>query len=72
MNEIRDAFKVSIKEGFRAVLNAVRTPINEMIGGLNSIKNKIPLASALPNIPKIPAFAQGWYYEWPNSCYGRG
>jgi len=57
--DIRDAFKVSLKEGFRAVLNSVRGPINAMIDGLNSIKNKIPLANMLPNIRSIPAFAQG-------------
>ena len=57
--DIRNAFKVSLKEGFRAVLNAVRGPINAMIDGLNSIKNKIPLANMLPNIRTIPAFAQG-------------
>ena len=57
--DIRNAFKVSLKEGFRAVLNSVRGPINAMIDGLNSIKNKIPLANMLPNIRQIPAFAQG-------------
>jgi hypothetical protein len=57
--DIRNAFKVSLKEGFRAVLNAVRGPINAMIDGLNSIKNKIPIANMLPNIHRIPQFAQG-------------
>jgi hypothetical protein len=56
---IKEAFKGGITQGLKAVLNAVRAPINELIGGLNSIKNKIPLANMLPNIPKIPAFAQG-------------
>ena len=46
-------------------MNSVRAPINELIGGLNSIKNKIPLAHALPNIPKIPAFAQGGITSGP-------
>jgi hypothetical protein len=57
--DIRNAFKVSLSEGFRAVLNAVRGPINAMIDGLNSIKNKIPIANMLPNIHRIPQFAQG-------------
>ena len=64
-NSIKDAFKTGITSGLKAVLNSVRAPINELIGGLNSIKNKIPLASALPNIPKIPAFAQGGITSGP-------
>ena len=58
-NSIKDAFKTSITAGLKAVLNTVVAPINNLISGLNSIKNKIPLASGLPNIPKIPRFAQG-------------
>ena len=58
--EIKNAFKQGITQGLKAVLNAVRAPINELIGGLNAVKNKIPgVAGLVPNIPKIPAFAQG-------------
>jgi phage-related protein len=63
--EIRNGFKVSLNAGFRAVLNAVRGPINAMIDGLNSVKNKIPLANMLPNIRSIPAFAQGGITSGP-------
>ena len=40
--QIKNAFKQGITQGLKAVLNAVRAPINELIGGLNAVKNKIP------------------------------
>ena len=58
-NDIRSAFKVSISAGLGAVLNSVRGPINDMISGLNAVKNKIPIANMLPNIPMIPRLAKG-------------
>jgi phage-related protein len=63
--EIKDAFKEGLTQGLKAVLNAVRRPINEMIDSLNAVKNKIPIAKNLPNIPKIPALAQGGITSGP-------
>ena len=63
--KIKDTFKSSITGGLKSVLNAVRSPINEMIGNLNSIKNKIPLAKNLPNVPMIPRFAKGGITNGP-------
>jgi phage-related protein len=63
--EIRNAFKGGITQGIKAVLNSVRAPLNEMIGGLNSIKNSIPGVNMLPNIPRIPAFAKGGITSGP-------
>jgi len=64
--DIKNAFRQGITQGLKAVLNAIRAPINELIGGLNAVKNKIPGVSGLvPNIPKIPAFAQGGITNGP-------
>ena len=64
--EIKNAFKQGITQGLKAVLNSIRAPINELIGGLNAVKNKIPgVAGLVPNIPKIPAFAQGGITSGP-------
>jgi hypothetical protein len=64
-DSLRNAFKVSITSGLKAVLNSVRAPINNLISGINSIKNKIPGANMLPNIPSIPRFAQGGITSGP-------
>lgn len=63
--DIKEAFDKGITEGLKAVLNAVRGPINDMIGALNAVKNKIPIAKNLPNIPKIPHLAQGGITNGP-------
>ena len=55
---------------FKGLVNVLRTPINWIIGGLNTlidgynkVKDKIPLSGSLlydiPNIPEIPALAKG-------------
>ena len=64
-NEIKEGFKGGAISGLKAVLNTMIAPLNEVIGVFNSIKNKIPLASALPNVPKIPRFAQGGITSGP-------
>jgi phage-related protein len=56
---IKSAFRTGIEGGLRAVINNVRTPINDMIDTMNNVKNNIPLANKLPNIPRIPRLAQG-------------
>ena len=61
----RNAFRTSIASGLTAVLNSVRAPLNAMINGLNAVKNKIPLANMLPNIPTIHPFAQGGIVSSP-------
>jgi hypothetical protein len=58
-HEIKDAFKESITEGFKTVINIAIRAINKMIGGLNAVKNKIPGANLLPDVPKIPELARG-------------
>ena len=64
-NDIKNAFRSGITNGLKAVLNSVRGPINAMISGLNAVKNKIPLANMLPNIPTIHPFAQGGIVSSP-------
>jgi phage-related protein len=63
---IKDAFHEGFGSGLKAVLNAVRSPINYMIDGLNNIKNAIPLAKKLPNIPRIPHLAEGGITNGPS------
>jgi phage-related protein len=62
---LRNVFKTSITSGLKAVLNNVRTPINNLISGINSVKNKIPGANLLRDIPTIPRFAQGGITSGP-------
>ena len=62
---IKDAFHEGIGAGFRALLNSVRAPLNDMIGALNGVKNAIPGIKHLPNIPSIPRLAQGGITNGP-------
>lgn len=57
--EIRNAFKGGLEQGLKSVVNSIRAPLNNMIDGFNAVKNQIPLAKHLPNVPRIPALAQG-------------
>ena len=63
--EIKHAFKEGLTSGLKAVVNAIRVPLNEMIQGLNNVKNAIPGIKLLPNIPKIPRLAQGGITNGP-------
>ncbi len=63
--EIRNAFKESLGSGLKAVFNVMTTPINNMIDGLNKIKNAIPGVNKLPSIPRLPRLAQGGITNGP-------
>lgn len=56
---IKSAFRGGIESGLRAVINNIRNPLNSMIDTMNNVKNNIPVANRLPNIPRIPYLAKG-------------
>jgi phage-related protein len=63
--KIKDAFKGGLAEGLKAVLNGIRVKINDAIGAVNSVKNKIPGIKNVRDIPTIPRFAKGGITNGP-------
>lgn len=60
-NGIKTTFQSIVSDNLKKAINTAISKINDAIGSINKVKNKIPGVKNLPNIPKIPMLAQGGY-----------
>jgi hypothetical protein len=63
-NELKNAFSKGVGEGFIYIINKAIDGFNNVLSGFNRLKNKSPLADAIPDL-RLPHLARGGITNGP-------